>query len=159
MGREVERKFLVQRDRWNPGNIRPLRIRQGYLSLDPERVVRIRAANDDAFVTIKGRTRGIERAEFEYPIPLVDADRMLDQLCLKPLIVKLRYRIPYGGHTWEVDVFDGENAGLVLAEVELRTADEAIDHPPWLADDVSGDPRFYNANLVTAPYRRWGSQR
>ena len=159
MGREIERKFLVDAERWDPGDVRPLTIRQGYLSLDPERVVRIRVADDKAFVTIKGLTHGIERSEFEYGIPAADADRMLDQLCLKPLIVKRRYRVRYGGKLWEVDVFDDANAGLLVAEVELRAADEAVERPPWLGNEVSDDPRYYNANLVTNPFGSWAAGR
>lgn len=155
MAREIERKFLVAPDQWSPGATAGVRIRQGYLSTDPARIVRVRAAGDRAFVTIKGATSGIERAEFEYPVPPADAEWMLDHLCQRPLIEKTRYRVPFDGRTWEVDVFAGENAGLIIAEIELPSADAHPNLPPWVGAEVSHDPRYFNAALVAHPYRTW----
>jgi len=155
MPREIEHKFLVRSDRWHPGGVTPIRIVQGYLSTDPDRVVRIRLADDDGYVTIKGRNAGLARPEFEYRIPAGDARELLDHLCLKPLIEKRRYRVPHHGMTWDVDVFEGANAGLVVAEIELAAVDQPFERPPWVGDDVSGDARYQNASLVSRPYRSW----
>ncbi len=156
MSREIEHKFLVDVARWDPGDIVPLEIRQGYLSTAAGRVVRVRVAGDAAWVTIKGVDRGIERAEYEYPIPPGDAREILERICVKPIIAKRRYRVPYHGKTWDVDVFEGDNAGLTIAEIELDAVDEAFDRPPWLGEDVSGDTRYRNASLVAHPWREWG---
>lgn len=157
MAREIERKFLVAPGQWSPGAIDGTRIRQGYLSTDPSRIVRLRTAGNDARLTIKGTTSGVERAEYEYPVPRADAEWMLDHLCHKPLIEKTRYRIPFGGRTWEVDVFFGDNAGLIVAEIELPSADEQPDLPPWVGAEVSHDARYFNAALVAHPYRAWAA--
>jgi CYTH domain-containing protein len=125
------------------------------LALDKERTVRVRLAGDEAFLTIKGVTTNASRAEYEYPIPRADARSMLDALCLRPLIEKRRYRVPYHGFTWEVDEFLGDNVGLVVAEIELENPDQPFDSPSWIGDEITGDPRFYNANLVTNPFNRW----
>ncbi len=154
MGLEIERKFLVTGTSWRtlaPGVL----TRQGFLSTDVERTVRVRIAADEGFLTVKGRSRGISRAEFEYAIPVEDAAAMLDGLCEKPLIEKTRYRVPFGAHTWEVDEFHGANAGLVVAEVELGSADEELSLPPWVGREVSGEARYYNANLVKQPFTSW----
>jgi adenylate cyclase len=151
---EIERKFLVQGNDWRAG-ARGVAYRQGYLTTDPERTVRVRIAGDRAFLTIKGKTRGATRAEFEYPIPVADGNALLDQLCLRPLIEKTRFRIEHAGWVWEVDEFFGENEGLVLAEVELRTADDVVDLPEWAGQEVSDDSRYYNASLVELPFSRW----
>jgi CYTH domain-containing protein len=155
MGREIERKFLVRRDLWRPDPGQGVRYRQGYLSTDPARVVRVRTAGERAYLTIKGLTAGLERAEYEYPIPLADADALLDSICLRPIIEKTRYRIPYGDRVWEVDDFAGENAGLLIAEVELPEPDAKFERPPWLGDEVSADPRYFNSSLIAHPYSRW----
>lgn len=157
MAREIERKFLVDPERWRPGPAGGVRMRQGYLSLDPARIVRVRRAGDRGALTIKGKTVGIARSEYEYPIPAEDADALLDELCHRPLIDKIRYREWWRGHLWEVDVFDGENFGLVVAEVELKSADESVDLPPWAGREVSADPRYTNASLSRHPYSRWGA--
>ena len=157
MSREIERKFLVRRDRWQADPAQGVSLRQGYLSEVPERIVRVRIAGEHAFLTIKGLTLGIMRVEFEYPIPRADADAMLEVLCLRPLVEKTRYRVLFEGRTWEVDVFDGENAGLITAEVELPSADATLVLPPWIAQEVSHDPRYFNSNLAQEPYSRWGS--
>jgi len=153
MGKEIERKFLVTGDAWRTGECSDYR--QGYLSIDKQRTVRVRVAGDTAFLTVKGITEGATRAEYEYPVPVTDAQAMLETLCLRPLIEKRRYRIQYNGMTWEIDEFLGENAGLVVAEIELETAQQPFDKPGWVGEEVTSDPRFYNANLVTRPYRTW----
>jgi adenylate cyclase len=154
MGQEIERKFLTRNDSWRAG-AEGTRYRQGYLSVDSTRTVRVRSAGSQGFLTIKGKTEGLARLEFEYPIPLADADQLLTQLCRRPLIEKVRYRIPHAGLVWEVDEFEGENAGLILAEVELEREDQAVELPPWAGEEVTGQPRYYNANLISLPYSRW----
>ena len=155
MAREIERKFLVRRELWRPDPARGVRYRQGYLSSDPNRVVRVRTADSHAFLTIKGLTQDNQRPEFEYAIPVADADAMLDGLCLRPLIEKTRYRESVGGDTWEIDVFEGENAGLIVAEIELPNPDARFERPAWLGDEVSADPRYFNSNLIRQPFSRW----
>ncbi len=150
MAAEIERKFLVTGDAWRDGSA-GVRIAQGYLTLDPDRSVRVRLAGENAWLTVKGRTRGITRAEFEYPIPAADA-RALLEICLPAIIDKTRYRISFEGHLWEIDVFHGANEGLVLAEVELDADSVFPSLPPWVGADVSADFRYYNASLATAPF-------
>ena len=152
---EIERKFLVQDDSWRQG-AQGTSYRQGYLTVDPERTVRVRIAGEKAFLTIKGKTEGMTRSEFEYPIPVEEAAQLLDNLCLLPLIEKVRYRISYGGRIWEVDEFDGDNRGLILAEVELEADDDHVELPPWAGEEVTSDSRYYNASLSRTPYRSWG---
>ena len=155
MASEIERKFLVNREAWPTPSDSGVLYRQGYLSVDPERTVRVRIAGEDAFLTVKGLTRGIERLEFEYLIPVADATVMLDELCVKPLVEKTRYQIPVGRFTWEVDEFLGDNEGLMLAEVELRDKDALVEFPRWAGKEVSDDPRYFNSNLSRNPYSRW----
>lgn len=152
MGSEIERKFLVD-PAWKPTTPGHY-FKQGYLSSVRERVVRVRVAGTEAKLTIKGVTTGVTRAEFEYDIPLADAHALLE-ICEQPLIEKRRYEEPYGDHVFEVDVFMGANAGLVIAEIELKSEDEAFLRPPWLGEEVSGDPRYYNNNLIARPYTTW----
>ncbi len=154
MGKEIERKYLVQGDGWKAG-ARGVVYRQGYLSSVKERVVRVRTIEDKGFLTIKGITKGISRSEFEYEISAADADLMLDHICEKPLIEKKRYKIPFGGLVFEVDEFFGENAGLVVAEVELDDEKRKPELPDWVGDEVSGDPRYFNSNLIKLPYTKW----
>ena len=154
MATEIERKFLLASDSWREG-ARGQRYRQGYLSTDKERVVRVRTIDETAFLTIKGITRGISRLEFEYAIPLDDAETMLEVLCHAPIIDKTRYRIRHGHHVFEVDEFHGNNAGLIVAEVELDSEDEAFERPNWLGEEVTDDPRYANANLIEHPYSSW----
>jgi adenylate cyclase len=155
MAQEIERKFLVRRDVWTPaGPGTPYR--QGYLSAQPERVVRVRIAGERAFLTVKGATRGLTRSEFEYAIPVADAAAMLDALCERPLVEKERHVEVHGGKTWEIDVFHGDNEGLVVAELELASEDEPFERPAWVGDEVSSDPRYANASLVRSPFTRWG---
>jgi len=154
MGEEIERKFLVSGDAWRE-TAEGTRYRQGFLSTEPERTVRVRVAGPRGSITVKGKNLGARRAEFEYEIPVADAERMLDTLCKRPLIEKVRYVLAVGAHTWEIDVFEGDNSGLVVAEIELRREDEAFERPEWVGDEVTDDPRYFNSNLVANPYRAW----
>jgi len=131
------------------------RLTQGYLSHDPRATVRLRVQGNSAWLTIKGRTRGASRSEFEYPIPPDDAHAMLGEMCPEGVIDKTRYRIPFGDHVWEVDEFHGDNQGLVVAEVELDSEDQPFERPPWLGEEVTGDPKYYNSALSRTPYARW----
>jgi CYTH domain-containing protein len=153
MGTEIERKFLVKQGAWRDASA--TRYRQGYLSTVKERTVRVRTISDKAYLTIKGITVGASRTEFEYEIPIVDAEEMLDNLCEKPLIEKNRYMVEVGALTWEVDEFFGENEGLIIAEIELQSEDQPFDKPDWVTEEVTADPRYYNANLINHPYNRW----
>jgi CYTH domain-containing protein len=150
---EIERKFLVRDDSWNDGTP-GVRIAQGYLSLDPGRSVRVRLAGENAWLTIKGRSEGLARAEFEYPIPADDA-RALLEICLPSVIDKTRHRVGFGGHLWEIDVFHGANEGLVMAEVELDDASVPPALPPWAGEEVSDDFRYYNTSLASRPFGLW----
>jgi adenylate cyclase len=152
MATEIERKFLVTGSAWRTSDGQ--RIVQGYLNRDKARTVRVRIAGPQAFLTIKGATVGASRAEFEYPIPLADAEALLG-LCDGPLIDKVRHRVALGGLLWEVDEFLGDNAGLVVAEVELVSEDQAVDLPPWVGDEVTHDHRYFNSNLASHPFSRW----
>jgi adenylate cyclase len=151
---EIERKFLVRDARWKalgPGAL----LRQGYLSSHPDRIVRVRIEGESAMLTIKGRTIGATRSEWEYPIPLEDANAFLNELCEKPIIEKIRYRILHEGMIWEVDEFLGDNAGLVVAEIELEAEDQAFSRPDWIGEEVTHDARYFNANLLRRPYTTW----
>jgi len=152
MALEVERKFLVKGSEWR--HVEGVVFRQGYLSTEKERTVRVRVAGDRATLTVKGINRGAVRTEFEYDIPLEDARELL-LLCEQPLIEKIRRRIEHGGLIWEVDEFSGENEGLVVAEVELDREDRPLAKPPWVGEEVTHDPRYYNANLIANPFRKW----
>ncbi|RJG05859.1 CYTH domain-containing protein [Noviherbaspirillum cavernae] len=154
MGVEIERKFLVRDDRWRTLG-QGILLRQGYLSSHPDRVVRVRIEGDEATLTIKGRTQGATRSEWEYPIPMTDARELLGDLCERPIIEKYRYRIQHNGMTWELDEFLGDNAGLVVAEIELEREEQSFSKPDWLGVEVTGDARYYNANLLRHPYTQW----
>ena len=153
MPTEIERKFLVVGNDWRK-LAHGVHYRQGYLNSAKERTVRVRTIAEDAFLTIKGPTVGISRAEFEYPIPFTDAVAML-QLAEPSVIDKTRYRIPIGDFAWEVDEFHGDNEGLVVAEIELPTEKTAFEKPQWIGEEVSGDPRYYNSMLARHPYCTW----
>lgn len=157
MGVEIERKFLVEGDAWRLG-AHGTPYRQGYLSTEPGRVVRVRVAGERGYLTVKGPAAGAARPEFEFEIPARDAEAMLDALCLRPLVEKTRYRIAFRGHAWEVDEFHAENAGLILAEVELGAPDEPVELPPWVGEEVTADPRYSNAALTLNPYQRWATK-
>lgn len=154
MATEIERKFLVQGTPWQ-GLTTGIRYRQGYIHTDPPAAVRIRMAGGKARLTIKAARAGLTRAEFEYAIPPEDAAVLLEDLCQGLIIEKTRYELPVGRHVWEVDVFEGANAGLVLAEIELAAEHESFARPPWLGAEVSGDPRYYNAYLTAHPFTTW----
>lgn len=154
MAIEIERKFLVKGTQWKNPESGEL-FRQGYLSLDPEQTVRVRVVGGRGSITIKGKTDGVSRVEYEYQIPLDDALEMLEQLCVKPQIEKIRYSVSHAGFVWEVDEFLGENAGLVVAEIELSTDEQSFELPEWVGQEVSDDPRYYNSSLVINPYSRW----
>lgn len=153
MGIEIERKFLLASDAWREGAT-GVEFCQGYLNRDPARTVRVRVAGEAGFLTIKGRSEGLARAEFEYPIPLDEA-RALLSLCEGPLIEKRRYNVKFGGFVWEIDEFFGENAGLVVAEIELPSAGADFARPAWLGAEVSDDTRYFNSSLSRVPYSRW----
>ncbi|MBU3917696.1 CYTH domain-containing protein [bacterium] len=154
MTKEIERKFLLKNDSWRENAV-GTGFRQGYLPTRDECVVRVRIAGYNAYLTIKGRNVGISRLEFEYAIPVSEADSMLDKLCVKPIIEKTRYNVSHEGLLWEIDVFTGENEGLILAEIELNTEEQQIQLPEWIGEEVSEDPKYYNSNLVKNPYCNW----
>lgn len=154
MAKEIERKFLLTGDQWK-NLAEGTHYRQGYLNSIKERTVRIRTINDKAYLTIKGITVSATRAEYEYEIPHADCMEMLDGLAERPIIEKNRYKIPYGGFIWEVDEFLGVNEGLVVAEIELESEDQSFDKPEWVGEEVTGDPRYFNSNLVANPYTTW----
>jgi adenylate cyclase len=152
MAQEIERKFLVKAG-WQPQG-QGEKIAQGYLSTVPERTVRVRIKGEKGFLTIKGKNKGISRAEFEYEIPLKEAEALLE-LAEQPVLTKTRYLERHGSDVWEIDVFAGENAGLVVAEIELTAGDSDFFRPAWLGEEVTGDVRYYNANLIKSPYSLW----
>lgn len=152
---EIERKFLVNKEQWfaltkTPG----IRYIQGYLSIDSDKVVRVRIAGDKGFLTIKGKSDTFSHPEFEYEIPAEEAGDMI-RLFTTSRIEKVRTRIPFGEHVWEVDEFQGENSGLLMAEIELEDPEELFEKPLWLCEEVTGDQRYYNAYLSVHPYRTW----
>ena len=155
MNIEIERKYRVTDTSYRAQATRCTYYKQGYLSAAPAATVRIRIAGDQAFITIKGTTTGCSRQEYEYPIPVADATRMLDSLCQSGLIEKRRYLYPYAGHTWEIDEFMGDNEGLIMAEVELSDEQEVFEKPGFIGREVTGDRRYYNSHLRTYPYKLW----
>jgi CYTH domain-containing protein len=153
---EIERKYLPKGDGWRNALTGPgVPIRQGYLASGAGCTVRVRVKGKRAYLTVKGPTRGASRAEFEYPIPTEDAREMLETLCAKPLIEKTRYVVRHWGLDFEIDEFHGENAGLVLVEVELEREEQKIELPEWVGPEVTGDMRYYNSNLARNPFGRW----
>lgn len=154
VAKEIERKFLIKRELWQPQN-QGLEIRQGYLSLDPERTVRVRTKGAKGYLTIKGKNQGISRTELEYEIPYEEACQMLEELCLRPLVEKTRYLEQYGQQLWEIDIFAGDNEGLAVAEAELPSEDTALALPIWIDREVSGEARYYNSSLIKLPYKNW----
>lgn len=155
MATEIERKFLVTNDSWKKEVTSTAEYTQGYLATERSCSIRIRVEQDRASLNIKSATLGISRNEYDYPIPLSEANEILQDLCIKPLLKKTRYHVPHGAHVWEIDVFDGDNKGLVVAEIELETQDELFSRPDWLGEEVSDDPRYYNVRLVDHPYSKW----
>lgn len=152
MATEIERKFLVNEGSWRQA--KGTKYRQGYLNSAKERVVRVRTIDNKGYLTIKGITAGASRMEFEYEIPLQDANELLN-ICEKPLIEKIRYKVEDGDVVWEVDEFAGDNQGLIVAEVELQNEDQRFSKPNWVAEEVTGDPRYFNSNLIKNPYTMW----
>lgn len=158
MSHEIERKFLLASDAWRADAGPGTRLVQGYLTRDPERTVRVRLAGEAAFLTIKGKTTGATRLEIELPLTRTQAEALLP-LCLPPLIDKVRYEVFVDGKRWEIDEFAGDNAPLIVAELELTSEDEAFAKPPWLGREVTDDPRYYNSRLAEEPYARWHDAR
>ena len=154
MGIEIEKKFLLSGEQWRE-LASGTSYRQGYLNSAKERTVRVRTIAERGYLTIKGISVGATRSEYEYEIPQADADKLLDDLCEKPLIEKNRYKIEHGGFTWEVDEFFGENEGLVVAEIELDSEDQSFEKPAWIGEEVTGDPRYFNSSLIKTPYSQW----
>ena len=155
MATEIERKFLVVSDGWRSAAGPGRAMQQGYLLNTPAASVRLRVADTEAWLTVKGAARRATRLEYEYPIPAADASAMLQAFCPDGLVSKTRYRVPWAEHTWEVDVFAGDNGGLVVAELELGSEDEAFELPPWIGREVTDVPRYLNASLVKHPWGRW----
>ncbi len=155
MATEIERKFLVLNDDWRAIVESNMQIVQAYLATNEFSSTRIRIQNDKANINIKSATLGISRTEFEYAIPVDDAQLMIDELCVKPAIEKTRYIVKHMQHTWEIDVFSGDNEGLIVAEIELSSPDEAFEKPSWLGEEVSHDKRYYNVCLIENPYKTW----
>ena len=153
MATEIERKFLVNNppfQEWGEGT----QLKQGYLARGAEATARVRVAGSKGYLTIKGKTIGISRLEYEYEIPLTEAEALLS-ICEGGIIVKKRWKVPVGGHIWEVDIFEGENSGLVLAEIELEHEEESFNRPSWLGDEVSDDSRYFNGALSQYPFSKW----
>jgi CYTH domain-containing protein len=150
---EIERKFLVKGEEWRKYSD-PVTYSQGYIIADAERTVRVRVAGEQGFVTIKGKVEGISRKEFEYLIPKKDAMELFS-LCINHLVEKKRSKINWEGKLWEIDDFSGNNQGLILAEIELSSEDETFSIPPWIGEEVTGDPRYYNSYLSLHPYSEW----
>lgn len=151
---EIERKFLIVDDSWRE-LAEGTAYRQGYLSTVKERTVRVRTIDDKGYLTVKGITIGATRAEYEYEIPAAEANEMLDTLCEQPIIEKKRYKIPRDGFTWEIDEFGGVNQGLIVAEIELEDENQEFSKPDWIGEEVTGDPRYFNSNLIANPYTAW----
>jgi len=155
VGKEIERKYLVIGEEWRRDARPGVAYRQGYLANNDRCSVRVRLGDGEARLNVKSAVIGASRDEYEYSLPEVDAEAMLETLCERPVIEKTRYLVPYGGHRWEVDVFEGANAGLVIAEVELGDEGEDVPLPSWVGREVTDDPRYYNVNLVANPFRDW----
>ena len=154
MAVEIERKFLLKDDTWREG-AEGRRLCQAYLGLTPDCTVRVRIDGASAFLTLKGRNQGPGRLEFEYAVPLEDANAMLAAFAASAPVEKTRYKVPFAGFVWEVDEFHGANEGLVVAEIELESIDQPFELPPWIGREVTGDPRYYNSRLAKHPYSRW----
>lgn len=155
MAKEIERKFTIINDSWRSCVSHSSHYRQGYMGQADKASVRVRLQDDRAYLNIKSATLGIERQEYEYEIPVKDANEILNTLCEKPLIEKKRYFVEHAGKEWEIDVFEGDNAGLIVAEIELDSSNEYFELPPWAGEDVSHDTRYYNVCLVKHPYKDW----
>ena len=155
MALEIERKYLVISDKWRESVVKESVMKQGYLANVPNASVRVRVSGEEARLTVKGRSEGISRSEYEYPIPLQDAEEILGNHISGAVIEKVRYRVKCGDHVWDLDVFAGANSGLVMAEVELSSEEEVFQMPEWAGEEVSTDKRYYNASLASHPYCDW----
>jgi adenylate cyclase len=155
MALEIERKYLVANDKWQDNVIKKSVMKQGYLATVPNATVRVRVSGSEARLTIKGRSKGISRSEYEYPIPLQDAEEILKNHITGALVEKVRYKVKCGDHVWDLDVFAGANHGLIMAEVELSSEEEGFQMPEWAGEEVSSDRRYYNASLASHPYCDW----
>lgn len=155
MALEIERKYLVVNDKWRNGVVHRSEMKQGYLANAPNASVRVRISGSEARLTIKGRSKGISRSEYEYAIPLQDADELMSEHLAGAVVEKVRYKVQCGDHVWDLDVFAGANQGLIMAEVELSAEDEDFQLPEWAGEEVSGDSRYYNASLSSHPYCDW----
>ena len=159
MPKEIERKFLINRQILNPATLASFNnsaiIKQGYIPTEGKTVVRVRLKGEKAYLTLKGANTGITRTEFEYPIPVEDAEHMIQELCTGPTVEKTRYTIHIGQHDWEVDIFHGDNEGLAVAEIELSHEQETFSAPEWLGKEVSDEPRYYNSSLIEHPFNTW----
>jgi len=155
MGVEIERKFLVITDKWEQAE-KPAgsSYRQGYMCKEPGKTVRVRLTDKVAYITIKGKSQGATRAEYEYEIPQNDAEELLENFC-DEIITKIRYTLDYAGKIWEVDVFSGDNQGLIVAEIELDDENEEFETPDWVGEEVTHDKRYFNSNLSVHPYAKW----
>jgi len=153
MAKEIERKFLLDVNKWAYTGV-PTKMEQAYLTIENDKVVRVRIAGDKAFLTIKGNLSGITRDEFEYEIPVDDAKQLM-KMCIGNVVSKTRYVIPIQDKKWEIDVFEGDNLGLIVAEIELDNENETIEMPDWIIEEVSTDRKYYNFNLSKNPYRNW----
>ncbi len=157
MYREIERKFLVLGEDWRSLGT-SFQFCQGYIYSSPHCFVRVRTESDKAVLTIKGPKSGIGRPEFEYAIPVRHAQELLEDVAHKPLIYKIRHKISWGKHVWEIDEFCGDNAGLIVAEIELESEEESFDKPAWIGKEVTFDPRYRNAALARCPYSQWSEE-
>ena len=157
MAIEIERKFLVINDLWKAQVQSETRLQQGYFTEGKTRSIRVRTGNNKAFLNIKSKLdeQGMQRLEFEYEIPLADAQIMLNKVVLKPIIDKIRYKVLHTGMIWDLDVFAGDNQGLIMAEIELDDINQPFDLPAWAGVEVSDDHRYYNTNLISHPYKQW----
>lgn len=156
MAYEIERKFLVKNNSWKT-DAQGIPCRQGYLSSNVECTVRARLMGNAGFITIKGRTSGCRRLEFEYEVPAEDVIAILTSLSQSGIIEKTRYQIEHAGNTWEIDEFSGANEGLVLAEIELESENQAFEIPEWLGEEVTHDHAYANSNLAANPFKNWNS--
>ena len=155
MGVEIERKYLIKKDKWNASLAKDgVQYRQGYILTDPSKTIRVRLAGEQGYLTIKGLTVGATRPEFEYEIPKQDAIALLDNFC-PATINKVRYKIQFDSHLWEIDEFSGDNAGLIVAEIELASEDESFTLPDWIDKEVTAEDKYYNSNLSIHPYKDW----
>ncbi len=155
MAIEIEHKFLLANEKWRNHISRSATMRQGYLTSNSNSSVRVRISGEKAWLNIKSATAGNQRHEYEYEIPAHDADEIMNTLCRKPLIEKVRHYVVHDNHTWEIDAFSGENEGLIVAELELSKQNEEFTIPDWIGKEVTDDLRYYNNNLSKHPYHTW----